>query len=130
MATVIGSRVLFAVAVAALSACATTADVSDDRHLFDVEHRVSQLEQAISKRSARMQSLNQEMRQIVDALMAPDTDTTNRLFLMERTRSIAEEQARLQTDIQRLNTEIATKRAELETLRHSLTASSGYGSEL
>jgi chromosome segregation ATPase len=130
MATVIGSRVLFAVAVAALSACATTADVSDDRHLFDVEHRVSQLEHAISKRSARMQSLNQEMRQIVDALMAPDTDTTNRLFLMERTRSIAEEQARLQTDIQRLNTEIATKRAELETLRHSLTASSGYGSEL
>ena len=77
-----------------------------------------------------MQSLNQEMRQIVDALMAPDTDTTNRLFLMERTRSIAEEQARLQTDIQRLNTEIAIKRAELETLRHSLTASSGYGSEL
>lgn len=130
MATVIGSRVLFAVAVAALSACATTADVSDDRHLFDVEHRVSQLEQAISKRSARMQSLNQEMRQIVDALMAPDTDTTNRLFLMERTRSIAEEQARLQTDIQRLNTEIAIKRAELETLRHSLTASSGYASKL
>jgi chromosome segregation ATPase len=130
MATVIGSRVLFAVAVAALSACATTADVNDDRQLFAVENRVSQLEHAIGKRSARMQSLNQEMRQIVDALMAPDTDTTNRLFLMERTRSIAEEQSRLQTDIQRLNTEIATKRAELETLRHSLTASSGYSSEL
>jgi len=130
MATVIGSRVLFAVAVAALSACATTADVNDDRQLFAVENRVSQLEHAIGKRSTRMQSLNQEMRQIVDALMAPDTDTTNRLFLMERTRSIAEEQARLQTDIQRLNTEIATKRAELETLRHSLTASSGYSSEL
>jgi predicted nucleic acid-binding Zn-ribbon protein len=130
MATVIGSRMLFAVAVAALSACATTADVNDDRQLFAVENRVSQLEHAIGKRSTRMQSLNQEMRQIVDALMAPDTDTTNRLFLMERSRSIAEEQARLQTDIQRLNTEIATKRAELEALRHSLTASSGYGSEL
>jgi cell division protein FtsL len=130
MATVIGSRVLFAVAVAALSACAATADVSEDRQLFAVENRVYQLEHAIGKRSARMQGLNQEMRQIVDALMAPDTDTTNRLFLMERTRSIAEEQARLQTDIQRLNTEIATKRAELETLRHSLTASSGHSSEL
>ncbi len=124
MATVIGPRVLFAIAVASLFACATPSDVSEDRQLFSAENRVSQLEQAIGQRSARMQSLNQEMRQIVDALTAPDTDTTNRLFLMERTRSIAEEQARLQTDIQRLNTEIAAKRAELETLRHSLTASS------
>jgi len=124
MATVIGSRVLFAIAVAALSGCATSADVGGDHRLSVVENQVAQLEHAIGKRSARMHGLHQEMRQVVDALMAPDTDTTNRLFLMELTRSIGEEQARLQADIERLNAEMSTKRAELETLRHSLTASS------
>ena len=124
MATVIGSRVLFAIAIAALSACATSTNSADDGQLSVVENRVVQLEHAIGKRSARMQGLQHEMQRAVDALMAPDTDTTNRLFLMERTRSIAEEQGRLQADIERLNAEMAVKRAELETLRHSLTASS------
>ena len=124
MATVIGSRVLFAIAIAALSACATSTNPADDGQLSVVENRVVQLEHAIGKRSARMQGLQHEMQRAVDALMAPDTDTTNRLFLMERTRSIAEEQGRLQADIERLNAEMAVKRAELETLRHSLTASS------
>ena len=124
MATVIGSRVLFAIAIAALSACATSTNPEDDGQLSVVENRVVQLEHAIGKRSARMQGLQHEMQRAVDALMAPDTDTTNRLFLIERTRSIAEEQGRLQADIERLNAEVAVKRAELETLRHSLTASS------
>ncbi len=124
MATVIGSRVLFLIAVAALAGCTTSPHVGEDRQLFVVENQVSQLEHAIGKRSARMQGLHQEMLQVVDALTAPDTDTTNRLFLMERTRSIVEEQARLQADIERLNAEMAVKRAELETLRHPLTASS------
>ena len=124
MATVIGSRVLFAIAIAALSACATSTNLADDAQLSAVENRVVQLEHAIGKRSARMQGLQHEMQRAVDALMAPDTDTTNRLFLIERTRSIAEEQGRLQADIERLNAEMAVKRVELETLRHSLTASS------
>ena len=124
MATVIGSRVLFLIAVAALAGCTASPHVGEDRQLFVVENQVSQLEHAIGKRSARMQGLHQEMLQVVDALTAPDTDTTNRLFLMERTRSIVEEQARLQADIERLNAEMAVKRAELETLRHPLTASS------
>jgi chromosome segregation ATPase len=124
MAAVIGSRVLFAIAIAALSACATSTNPADHGQLSVAESRVVQLEHAIGKRSARMQGLQHEMQRAVDALMAPDTDTTNRLFLMERTRSIAEEQGRLQADIERLNAEVAAKRAELETLRHSLTASS------
>jgi chromosome segregation ATPase len=124
MATVIGSRVLFAIAIAALSGCAASTNLAEDRQLSVVENQVVQLEHALGKRSARMQGLQQEMQRVVNALMAPDTDTTNRLFLMERTRSIAEEQGRLQADIERLNTEATLKRAELETLRHSLTASS------
>jgi type IV pilus biogenesis protein CpaD/CtpE len=124
MARVIGSHVLFAVAVAALSGCATSTDANGDHQLSVVETQVVELESTIGKRAARMQALQQEMRHTVDALTAPDTDTTNRLFLIERTRSISEEQGRLQADIERLSAEMAVKRAQLETLRHPLTASS------
>jgi len=124
MATVIGSHVLFAVAVTALSGCAGSTNTNGGSKLSVVETQVLELESTLGKRSARMQGLQQEMRHVVDALTAPDTDTTNRLFLIERTRSISEEQGRLQADIERLNAEMAVKRAQLETLRHPLTASS------
>jgi|KBSSwiStaDraftv2_1062776.scaffolds.fasta_scaffold301500_2 type IV pilus biogenesis protein CpaD/CtpE len=124
MATVIGSHVLFAVAVTALSGCAGSTNTNGGSQLSVVETQVLELESTLGKRSARMQGLQQEMRHVVDALTAPDTDTTNRLFLIERTRSISEEQGRLQADIERLNAEMAVKRAQLETLRHPLTASS------
>jgi len=124
MATVIGSHVLFAVAVTALSGCAGSTNTNGGSQLSVVEAQVLELESTLGKRSARMQGLQQEMRHVVDALTAPDTDTTNRLFLIERTRSISEEQGRLQADIERLNAEMAVKRAQLETLRHPLTASS------
>jgi len=122
--TVIGSHVLFAVAVTALSGCAGSTNTNGGSQLSVVETQVLELESTLGKRSARMQGLQQEMRHVVDALTAPDTDTTNRLFLIERTRSISEEQGRLQADIERLNAEMAVKRAQLETLRHPLTASS------
>jgi len=124
MATVIGSHVLIAVAVTALSGCAGSTNTNGGSKLSVVETQVLELESTLGKRSARMQGLQQEMRHVVDALTAPDTDTTNRLFLIERTRSISEEQGRLQADIERLNAEMAVKRAQLETLRHPLTASS------
>jgi len=124
MATVIGSHVLLAVAVTALSGCAGSTNTNGGSQLSVVETQVLELESTLGKRSARMQGLQQEMRHVVDALTAPDTDTTNRLFLIERTRSISEEQGRLQADIERLNAEMAVKRAQLETLRHPLTASS------
>ena len=124
MATVIGSHVLIAVAVTALSGCAGSTNTNGGSQLSVVETQVLELESTLGKRSARMQGLQQEMRHVVDALTAPDTDTTNRLFLIERTRSISEEQGRLQVDIERLNAEMAVKRAQLETLRHPLTASS------
>ncbi|HTK99065.1 MAG TPA: hypothetical protein VL379_13615 [Pseudomonadales bacterium] len=124
MATVIGSHVLIAVAVTALSGCAGSTNTNGGSQLSVVETQVLELESTLGKRSARMQGLQQEMRHVVDALTAPDTDTTNRLFLIERTRSISEEQGRLQADIERLNAEMAVKRAQLETLRHPLTASS------
>jgi type IV pilus biogenesis protein CpaD/CtpE len=124
MARVIGSQVLFAVAVTALSGCAASTDTNADHQLTVVETQVLELESTLGKRAARMQGLQQEMRHAVDALTAPDADTTNRLFLIERTRSISEEQGRLQADIERLNAEMAVKRAQLETLRHPLTASS------
>lgn len=124
MATVVGSHVLFAVAVTALCGCAGSTATNGDYQLSVVETQVLELESTLGKRSARMQGLQQEMRHAVDALTAPNTDTTNRLFLIERTRSISEEQGRLQADIERLNAEMAVKRAQLETLRHPLTASS------
>ena len=49
--------------------------------------------------------------------------TTDRLFLLERTRSLSEEQGRLQAEIARLNAEVAVKRAQLESLRHTLAYS-------
>jgi predicted nucleic acid-binding Zn-ribbon protein len=123
MARVIRSHLLFAVAVTALSGCAGSVD-RGDHQLSVVENQVLELENTIGKRSVRMQGLQLEMRHAVDALTAPDTDTTNRLFLIERTRSISEEQGRLQADIERLNAEMAVKRAQLEALHQSLTASS------
>jgi chromosome segregation ATPase len=122
MATLKGSCLLAAFAAASLSGCAASTDRSGDRQLFAAAHRVTQLEQAIDKRSQHIQGMQQELQRAVDALTAPDTATTGRLILLERTRSLSEEQGRLQGEIARLNGEVIVKRAELEALRHAFAS--------
>jgi hypothetical protein len=68
--------------------------------------------------------MKNEMQYAVNALVAPDTATTDRLFLLERTKSLSEEQGRLQSEIDRLSTDLAAKRSRLESLRQTLA----YGS--
>jgi uncharacterized small protein (DUF1192 family) len=63
------------------------------------------------------------LRQSVDGLVAPNTATTDRLWLIERTKNLSEEQGRLQAEIDRLNSELAAKRTNLEALRHTLAYS-------
>ncbi len=96
---------------------------ADGHALVVAEGQVTELERAIAKRSARIEGMQQDMQRAVDALVAPDTVTTDRLFLLERTRSLSEEQGRLQAEIARLNAEVAVKRAQLESLRHTLAYS-------
>ncbi len=45
--------------------------------------------------TARIQDMQSDMQYAVNALVAPGTATTDRLFLFERTKSLSEEQARL-----------------------------------
>ena len=100
------------------------AGYSSGHTLYVAEYEVTQLENAIDQRSARIQDMKNEMQYAVNALVAPDTATTDRLFLLERTKSLSEEQGRLQAEIERLNAEVTVKRSRLETLRQSLA----YGS--
>jgi hypothetical protein len=92
--------------------------------VFVAEYEVSRLESAIDKRSARIREMQHQMQYAVDVLTAPDTATTDRLFLLERTKSLSEEQGRLRAEIERLNAELADKRIRLEALRQTLA----YGS--
>jgi Protein of unknown function (DUF2799) len=92
----------------------------DGHALFVAEGRVAELELAITKRSARIEGMQHDVQHSVDALVAPDTATADRLFLLERARALSEEQGRLQAEIDRLNAEVAVKRAQLESLRHTL----------
>jgi hypothetical protein len=97
---------------------------SNGRTLYVAESEVSQLENAIDQRSARIQEMKNEMQYAVNALVAPDTATTDRLFLLERTKSLSEEQGRLQSEIDRLSADLAVKRDRVESLRQTLA----YGS--
>ena len=83
---------------------------------------MNQVESAIEQRSARIEQMQLEMQYAVDALIAPETTTTDRLFLLERTKSLSEEQGRLQAEIERLIAEAAVKRAHLESVRQSLAS--------
>ena len=92
----------------------------DGHALFVAESQVTQLEHDIAKRSVRIDGMRQDMQRAVDALIAPDTATTDRLFLLERTRALSEEHGRLQAEIERLNADVAAKRGQLEALRSTL----------
>jgi len=87
--------------------------------LYVAESEVASLESAIDQRSARIDELQTELRQSVDGLVAPGTATTDRLWLLERTKNLSEEQGRLQSEIDRLNAELAVKRNDLDALRHA-----------
>ena len=91
--------------------------------LYVASSEVAQLESAIDQRAARIDELQTEMRQSVDGLVAPSTATTDRLWLLERTKNLSEEQGRLQSEIDHLNADLAVKRANLEALRHTLAYS-------
>ena len=91
--------------------------------LYVAESEVAALENAIDQRTARVDELKTELRQSVDGLVAPGTATTDRLWLLERTKNLSEEQGRLQSEIDRLNVDLANKRNDLEALRHTLASS-------
>ena len=93
---------------------------SNGHTLFVAASEVNQVESAIEQRSARIEQMQHEMQYAVDALIAPDTTTTDRLFLLERTKSLSEEQGRLQAEIERLTADAAVNRAHLESLRQTL----------
>ena len=95
---------------------------SNGHTLFVAESEVNQVERAIEQRSTRIEQMQLEMQHAVDALIAPETTTTDRLFLLERTKSLSEEQGRLQAEIERLIAEAAVKRAHLESVRQSLAS--------
>lgn len=88
--------------------------------LYVASSEVAELENAIDQRNARITEIKSEMVQSVDGLIAPTTAPTDRVWLLERTKSLSEEQGRLQADIERLNGELAVKRNNLEALRHTL----------
>ena len=91
--------------------------------LYVAEQDIDRLEQALGQRTQRLQEMQHDTRYTVAALTAPDTATSNRLFLLERTKALSEEQGRLQKDIDRLSAEITAKRARIATLRQTLAFS-------
>jgi hypothetical protein len=93
---------------------------SDGHTLYIARSELYEVESAIEQRSARIQQMKVEMQYAVDALIAPETPTTDRVFLLERTKSLAEEQGRLEAEIERLTVEAAVKRARVDTVRQGL----------
>jgi hypothetical protein len=91
--------------------------------LYVASSDVAEVENAIDQRTARIDELQNEMRQSVDGLIAPTTAPTDRVWLLERTKNLSEEQGRLQAEIERLNAELVVKRNNLEALRHTLAYS-------
>jgi hypothetical protein len=96
---------------------------SNGHTLYVAESEVASLESAIDQRAARIDELRTELRQSVDGLVAPTTAATDRLWLLERTKNLSEEQGRLQSEVDRMNAELATKRSNLDALRHTLAYS-------
>jgi len=88
--------------------------------LHVAQSEVAALEHAIDRRTARIDDLQTELRQSIDGLVAPGTATTDRWWLLERAKNLSEERGRLRSEIDRLNADLAVKRADLEALRHTL----------
>ena len=90
---------------------------------------IASLEATIARRTARMNDVQRELRHTVDALVAPDAGTADRLMRVERTKALSEEQGQLQNDLLRLNEELAVRRSSVAALRHSLAYGDGRAIE-
>src|SRR5690242_14207509 len=89
----------------------------DGHALYVTEVEIGRLEATLARRSERIAEVQLELRHTLDALVAPDGTTTDRLWIMERAKRLGEEQSRLQQEVATLGSTLDAKRRDEATLR-------------
>ncbi|MEZ5560354.1 MAG: DUF2799 domain-containing protein [Pseudomonadales bacterium] len=94
----------------------------EGRQLYVAQSEINQIYAGISQREGRIQSIKQELASITAAMISPESTAADRAAMLLTAKDLAEEQGRLEEEIQSLKAEVAYKSEELRALRTSLAS--------
>lgn len=93
---------------------------ADGWHLYSVEHEVRRLESTLARSKSRLTTNRKEMVGATTAQLTPDLTAQERVGLVAKLESLADERAKLQTEIEKLEAELVDARAALDRLNQTL----------
>jgi hypothetical protein len=92
----------------------------DGRQLYLAQSEINGLYQAIEQRELRLREVKAELAGIAAGMLDSETTISDRAAMLLTGKDLAQEQGKLETEIQDLRTEVAVKAERLEHLRHAL----------
>lgn len=88
----------------------------DGRSLYTLEQDVYRLNRTLTRKRNRLNAIDTETRDAGLELIAKDVSTERRVILLDNIRKLAEERAETKTQIPTIQSELKSKRQQLETL--------------
>jgi DNA repair exonuclease SbcCD ATPase subunit len=92
----------------------------DGRQLYLAQSEINSLVSAINQREQRLREVKSELAGIAGGMLDGETTTADRAAMLLTAKDLAQEQGRLESEIDDLQAEVAVKSERLEHLRHSL----------
>ena len=92
----------------------------DGRQLYLAQSEIQQLEHAVTQRENRLREVKSELAAIAGGMLDGDSTTADRAAMLLNAKDLAQEQGKLEAEIEELHAELAVKTERLENLRHSL----------
>ncbi len=92
----------------------------DGRRIYLAQSEINGMNQAITQKENRLKAIKSEMASIASYLIDAETTPGERVEMLLTAKDLAEEQGRLEDQIQELKVEIAVKSERLETLRNAV----------
>lgn len=92
----------------------------DGRQLHLAQAEINRLQSLINAKNNTLDTLEKKLRSTEARLVADDVTSTERMTLLEDTKSLAREQGKLETEITDLRVEVAVKQDRLDSLQQTL----------
>lgn len=92
----------------------------DGRQLYLAQAEISDMHQAIAHREQRLRNVKAELAAIGAGMLDQESTAADRAAMLLTAKDLAQEQGKLESEIEELQAEVAVKSDRLESLRHSL----------
>lgn len=92
----------------------------DGRQLHRAQAEINRLSRNVAQKEQRIKQIQVDLAAAETSLVTDQTTPSQRLELINRTKSLAEERGKLESDVQKLRVQIALKSERLDSLRNAL----------